>query len=248
MGKFPTRWHYSAKRRELFGGGDVFPPVAAVEGEAMAEAEIIGAFSEYDAARLSGLSQHQIRAWDRTGFFKPSLAEENRRLPFSRVYSFRDIVSLRVLGQLRNTHKVPLQHLRKVSDKLHEMGDAKWSTCTLYVLGRKVVFTDPGDQMRKEVVSGQRVFDIPLHVAISDTRQAIAKLNQRGAAEAGHVVQQRFVMQGDPVFEGTRIPVATVLRYLEAGYDAQAIIRAFPDLTAADVEAARAYQSGARAA
>lgn len=214
----------------------------------MSEAEIIGAFSEYDAARLSGLTQNQIRLWDRTGFFQPSLAEVNRRLPFSRVYSFRDIVSLRVLGKLRNVHKVPLQHLRKVSDKLHEMGEAKWTATTLYVLGKRVVFTDPRDEMRKEVVSEQRVFDIPLRVAISDTREAIARLNERDKSEAGQVVQQRFVMQGDPVFGGTRIPVATVLRYLEAGYDAAAIIRAFPDLTSADVEAARSYQNGTRAA
>lgn len=214
----------------------------------MAEAEVIGAFSEYDAARLSGLSQHQIRMWDRTGFFRPSLAETNRRLPFSRVYSFRDIVSLRVLGHLRNTHKVPLQHLRKVSDKLHEMGEAKWTACTLYVLERRVVFDDPRDQKRKEVVSEQRVFDIPLRIAISDTRQALAKLNQRDASEVGHVVKQRFVMQGEPVFDGTRIPVATVLRYLEAGYDTGAIIKAFPDLTEADVDAAISFKNGTCAA
>ncbi|MBL9045957.1 MAG: DUF433 domain-containing protein [Tabrizicola sp.] len=214
----------------------------------MSEAEIIGAFSEYDAARLSGLTQNQIRLWDRTGFFQPSLAEENRRLPFSRVYSFRDIVSLRVLGQLRNAHKVPLQHLRKVSDKLHDMGEARWTATTLYVLGKRVVFTDPRDEMRKEIVSEQRVFDIPLRIAISDTRQALARLNERDQSETGHVVQQRFVMQGDPVFDGTRIPVAAVLRYLEAGHDAASIIRAFPDLTAADIEAARSYQNGTRAA
>jgi uncharacterized protein (DUF433 family) len=214
----------------------------------MADADIIGAFSEYDAARLSGLSEHQIRMWDTSGFFKPSLAEENRRLPFSRVYSFRDIVSLRVLGQLRNKHGVPLQHLRKVSERLHEMGDAKWTSCTLYVLGKRVVFTDPRDQERKEVVSGQRVFDIPLKVAISDTRRAIETLNQRDASETGHVVRSKFVMQGEPIFEGTRIPVAAVLRYIEAGYDAPAIMKAFPDLTEADIKTARSYQNGARAA
>lgn len=214
----------------------------------MPDAEIIGAFSDYDAARLAGLTQSQIRLWDRTGFFTPSLAEENRRLPFSRVYSFRDIVSLRVLGQLRNAYKVPLQHLRKVSDKLHDMGEAKWTSATLYVLGKRVVFIDPRDERRKEIISEQRVFDIPLRVAISDTRQAIAQLNERDNTEVGHVIQQRFVMQGDPVFDGTRIPVVAVLRYLEAGYDAAAIIQAFPDLTTADVDAARSYRNGTLAA
>jgi len=214
----------------------------------MAEAEIIGAFSEDDAARLSDLTLNQIRRWDRIGFFTPSLAEENRRQPFSRAYSFRDIVSLRVLGQLRNRHGVPLQHLRKVSDKLHDMGDAKWTASTLYVLGKKVVFTDPRDDKRKEVVSEQRVFDIPLRVAISDTRQAIAKMNEREKAETGHVVKRRFVMQGEAVFEGTRIPVAAVQRYLEAGYGTAAILKAFPDLTEADIDAARSYPNGMRAA
>ena len=214
----------------------------------MADAEIIGAFSEYDAARLSGLTLNQIRHWDRIGFFVPSLADENRRQPFSRVYSFRDLVSLRVLGQLRNRHEVPLQHLRQVSDRLHDMGAQKWTATTLYVLGKRVVFDDPRDHKRKEIVSEQRVFDIPLRVAISDTREAIARLNKREEAETGRVRKQRFVMHGEAVFEGTRIPVSAVLRYLEAGYDAAAIVRAFPDLTEADIDAARSYRNGARAA
>lgn len=237
----------SRHRGELFTGCDVHL-VKAVEVKAMADADIIGAFSEYDAARLSGLSEHQIRMWDTKGFFKPSLAEQNRRLPFSRVYSFRDIVSLRVLGQLRNKHGVSLQHLREVSEKLHEMGDAKWTSCTLYVLGKRIVFNDPHDQRRKEVVSGQRVFDIPLRVAIADTRDAIERLNHREANETGQVVKSKFTMQGEPIFQGTRIPVAAVLRYLEAGYDPSKIIEAFPDLTEADIETARAYQTGSRAA
>jgi uncharacterized protein (DUF433 family) len=47
------------------------------------------------------------------------------------------------------------------------------------------------------------------------------------------------------VFAGTRIPVATVQRYLEAGYDTAAILREYPSLTSADVEAARRRSSAA---
>jgi uncharacterized protein (DUF433 family) len=43
------------------------------------------------------------------------------------------------------------------------------------------------------------------------------------------------------VLAGTRIPVATVQRYLDAGYDTAAIIREYPSLTPADVEAARQH-------
>lgn len=214
----------------------------------MRDAEVIGAFSEDAAARLSGLSVGQLRMWDRTGFIRPSYAEANRRQPFSRVYSFRDIVALRVLGKLRNELGVPLQHLRKVSEKLAAMGDAKWTATTLYVLGKRVVFTDPRTQERQEVVSGQRVFDIPLRVAISDTRQAIASLNERAEADEGQIARDKFVMQNDPVFAGTRIPVLTVQRYLEAGYDTAQILAEFPGLTEADVKAAKDFKGDNRAA
>ena len=39
-------------------------------------------------------------------------------------------------------------------------------------------------------------------------------------------------------FAGTRVPVAAVQDYLRHGYEAQAILEAFPDLDAADVDEA----------
>ena len=208
----------------------------------MEDSTVIGAFGEEDAARLSGLSVWQLREWDRSGFLRPSYAPDNRQLPHSRVYSFRDIVALRVLGQLRNTHHVSLQHLKKVSQKLAEFGDAKWTSTTLYVLGRKVVFDDPRSKERKEVLSGQRVFDIPLRIAAADTRKAIRLLNKRDPGDAGKIVSDRFVMENQPVFNKTRIPVAVVKRYLAAGYSTDGIIKEFPSLSVADIEAAATYE------
>lgn len=214
----------------------------------MNDSNVIGAFSEEDAARLTGLSLAQLRGWDRTGFLQPSYAPDNRRQPYSRVYSFRDIVSLRVLAQLRKAYGVPLQHLRKVSVKLAHLGDAKWTLTTLYVLGKRVVFEDPRTNERQEVVSGQRVFDLPLKVAISDTRSAIERLNIRSADDQGKIVQGKFISQNSPVFSRTRISVATVKRYLDAGYSPAAIIKEFPVLTERDVEAARSFDRHSSAA
>lgn len=201
----------------------------------MQDAEIIGAFGEEDAARLTGVSVGQLRTWDRTGFLRPSYAPENRRQPYSRVYSFRDVVSLRVLNALRNEHKISLQHLRKVSQELAHYGDTKWTALTLYVLNRRVVIDDPATGERREMGSGQRVFDIPLRVAISDTKKAIHDLNTRPEELLGHVVSGRFVMNNRPVFEGTRIPVAAVEDYLRAGYETDHILREFPDLREKDI-------------
>jgi uncharacterized protein (DUF433 family) len=66
----------------------------------------------------------------------------------------------------------------------------------------------------------------------------------RGSAErspdaAGRVVRRRKVMGRQPVFDGTRVLVATIVGYLERGYSTERIIEAFPDLTPADVDEAR---------
>lgn len=214
----------------------------------MNDSNVIGAFGEDEASRLSGLTVGQLRLWDRSGFLKPSFASESRHLPHNRIYSFRDIVSLRVLGQLRNKLQVPMQHLRKVSERLAEFGDEKWTATTLYVLGKRVVFTDPRTNKRMEVVSRQQVLDIPLRVVISDTKRAIEEMNCRAPEERGHVVQAKFVQQNEPVFEGTRIPVVAIRRYLEAGYGADEIVKEFPLLTPEDVEVARHYDDGNYAA
>jgi uncharacterized protein (DUF433 family) len=205
----------------------------------MNDSDIIGAFSEEDAARLSGVSVGQLRSWDRSGFLSPSYAAKNRRQAYSRVYSFRDIVSLRVLNSLRNEHKVPLQHLRKVSHELANQGNDRWTQQTLYVLGRRVVFDDPRTHQRREVVSGQQVFDIPLKVAIKDTRGAIRDLNKRRPETIGRVIRGRFVMNSRPVFAGTRIPVSAIRSYLAADFDAADILREYPELRLEDVEAVR---------
>lgn len=214
----------------------------------MDTAIVIGAFGEEAAAKLSGLSIGQLKMWDRTGFLRPSYAAVDRHLPHNRIYSFRDIVSLRVLGQLRNKLRVPMQELRRVSHALSDLGEAKWTVTTLYVLGRRVVFDDPRTSERREVVSGQRVFDIPLLVAISDTKDAISKLNNRHGDQLGHIVREKFVLQNEPVFEGSRISVAAIERYCNAGYSNAEILSEYPSLAVEDVNMVRRLLSERSAA
>src|SRR5687768_1012124 len=105
---------------------------------------VIAAFSEEHAERLTGVTRSQLRYWDEIKFYIPSYAEHDRHLPFSRVYSFKDIVALRVLNMLRNQHGVSLQHLRQISRKLSKHAEDKWTGITLYVLNRKVHWQEPG--------------------------------------------------------------------------------------------------------
>lgn len=207
---------------------------------------IIGAFSEQQANTLSGVSVNQLRSWDADGFFEPSYGSL-KGVPYGRIYSFRDIVSLRVLNDLRNQKKIPLQHLREVSKKLSHLGDLKWSASTLFVLGKRVVFEEPKTKERLEVVSGQRVLNIPLRIVIANTRAAVAQLNNR-ENDVGKILTARFISQNEPVLAGTRIPVSSIKEFSQAGYTVAQIIREFPDLTENDIKAALDYQPSASAA
>jgi len=137
---------------------------------------VIAAFSEEDVERLTRISIGQLRYWDRTGFFVPSIAEENRRAVHSRIYTFRDVVCLKILNTIRNESKVPLQHLREVREKLLHLGDDLWAKITLYILDRRVVFHNPETDQKEDVVSGQGVLQIPLRIVSGDIEKAARSL------------------------------------------------------------------------
>ena len=213
----------------------------------MDENNVIGAFSEEQASRISGVSIYQLRQWDSEEFFPAAFGVGKQHVPFGRLYSFRDLVSLRVLNDLRNEKKIPLSHLRAVSAKLSHLGDQKWSATTLYVLGKRVVLEDPATKSREDIVSGQKVLNIPLRVVIKNTRDRIRELNNRSTT-LGQFTRGKFVSHNDLVFRGTRIPVATVIEFYEAGYSLSKIIREYPDLTEADIEAAIQARESRKAA
>ena len=209
---------------------------------------VVGAFSEAHAARLTGVSVHQLRRWDQLGFFAPSFADDDRRKPYSRVYSFRDLVGLRVLNELRNVHRVPLAHLREVARELEGRNDDVWGATRLSVLNKRVVFDEPETGKPREVVGGQYVAAIPLAPVVASTRQRIADMNRRGNDEVGRITRARFVLGNAAVLAGTRIPVRALRRFAEAGLSPVEITHEFPDLTVKDVEAALAYKGADAAA
>jgi uncharacterized protein (DUF433 family) len=201
---------------------------------------ILGAFSEEQVSNLTGLSRSQLRAWNRRNFIKPEfkVAGAGTR-PYTYIYSFKDLLKLRVLNQLRNVHNVQMKELERVERVLAHMGDEKWTSQRLWVANRKVVFEEPESHRKREIASKQFVAEIALEVVTSDARKDIAKLNERGADERGQVIKKRYLHSSDPVFKGTRIPVAAVMGYLDAGIGAREIVRRLPDLSLADVRAAQ---------
>jgi uncharacterized protein (DUF433 family) len=199
---------------------------------------VVAAYSEEQIGRMVGLTKSRLRYWARTEFFKPSFVEEDGRLPYSRFYSFKDIVALRTLEMLRVRNGVPLQHLRKVADSLAHMKDELWSRASLFVLDKKVLVVDPEFGQPQEIVSGQYVLRIPLSEVIEDTRNDILAFRSRPANTVGHLSRNRSIARNALVVSGTRIPVGSVLRLHEDGYTVDQIIAEYPDLTPEDIEAA----------
>jgi uncharacterized protein (DUF433 family) len=207
---------------------------------------VVSAFTEDQVERLTGISQRQLRYWDRTGFFMPSLAYEDRRSPYSRLYSFRDIVSLKIVSALRNEANVPLAHLRDVKEKLSHLGDGVWAKTTLYVLNRRVIFDSPGIKDRKEeVVTGQVMLQIPLKVVTGNMEDAIRALRKRDDNVIGKIERRKNIAHNQAVVAGTRIPVRSIKAFADAGYSIKKIQKEYPTLTAEDIRAALAFAAAA---
>lgn len=200
------------------------------------------AFSEAQVERLTNLRKGRLRYWERTEFFAPTyLGADRNRI---RVYSFRDIVALRTLEMLRVQNNVPLQHLRKVAERLSRSGLDVWVQTTLWVMNRKVIFQAPGSNKPQEVVSGQYVMDIPLARVVADTESDVREMRRRKEDEIGQVRNVRGIA-GGPVLAGTRIRVASVQRLFEDGFSVKDIQAEYPDLTEEDITAALAYAKAA---
>ncbi len=79
-------------------------------------------FTAEQATRLSNCTHHQLRYWDRVGLVSPSIQGTGGRPGVRRLYSFRDLVALRVVRSLLD-NGMSLQRVRRAWDYLRREGD-----------------------------------------------------------------------------------------------------------------------------
>lgn len=206
------------------------------------ENKVVMAFTVDQASRLSGLSRGQLSSWDRSKFFSPSFSDENKRLSFSRIYTFRDIACLRILHVLRNESRVKLSDLRGVKDKLSHLGDDLWSKTTLYVLNRQVIFDSPDGEGKEEILSGQGIVNIPLKVVTGQLQKQVENMKKRGSSSIGKIDSSR---KSRPTIAGTRVTVSAIQAFHDAGYSVDKILLEYPSLSKEDVKAAIAFEIAA---
>jgi uncharacterized protein (DUF433 family) len=198
------------------------------------------AFTADVAARLTGVSESRLRRWDNDGFYSPSYANPNRRSPYSRIYSFLDLVALRTISRI-NKLGVSIQKLKKVGEYIKELPNASWSSTRFFVAGQDVFFSHDEALIAVRPL-GQRpiseIVNVDLEPIIIDTRERVEKLGERPPDQIGRVVRERYIMGGKPVIAGTRIPTATIVEFVQRGYTTEQIIQNYPRLVPEDIQAA----------
>jgi uncharacterized protein (DUF433 family) len=199
---------------------------------------VIAAFTEDQVVRLTGVSRRQLRYWATDKFFVPSIKMEDEKLAEMRLYSFRDLLCLKVISSIRNESKVSFGELRKTKTRLSHLGDDLWAKTTLYVHGKKVVFDNPDTGQKEEESTGQGVLEIPLQVITGRMEDAVRTMRQRNNQTIGKIDRRRGVTQNQPVIAGTRIPVQNIQAFHKAGYSIQDIQKQYPILDIKDIVAA----------
>jgi uncharacterized protein (DUF433 family)/DNA-binding transcriptional MerR regulator len=194
------------------------------------------------AAALAKVTLNQLRYWERTQLVTPSIKRQLSPRNTVRLYSFQDLMELLVAAELRHRPGISLQHIRRVIAYLHQRGfrapllEMRFATHGGDIYVQYPDGTWSGDPLPDQIVFHQVI-------ALELLRERIEGVSHRDPNTAGHVVSRRGVHGSKPIFAGTRIPVATVQRYLRAGYRAEAIIEEYPSLTPADIEAARHHSA-----
>jgi uncharacterized protein (DUF433 family) len=195
------------------------------------------------AARFAHVSQKQLRYWDDTGLLSPSVKRQLSERNTVRLYSFPELVELRVIVSLMGLG-MSLQRIRRVVHYLREEGHrAPLRELRFAVAGRELYFQRPDGTWAGHRQPDQIVIDATISLPLDEYRVGIRRVARapRRRRDAGRIERHRKVLGHKPVFAGTRVPVSAVMPYLKRGLPDEEILEAFPQLTKADIAAARRY-------
>ena len=79
-------------------------------------------FTTHQATKFTGCTSRQLRYWDQIGLVQPSVQQTGGRPGVARLYSFRDLVALKVVKSLLDGG-MSLQRVRRAWDYLRRTAD-----------------------------------------------------------------------------------------------------------------------------
>ena len=140
-------------------GDAVLSGEAALSGHLGADAGEIG-YRGPTACSAAGITYRQLDYWARTALVEPSVRAA-RGSGSQRLYSFRDILVLKVVKRLLDTG-ISLQQIRAAVQHLRDRGSADLAQVTLMSDGVSVYECTSADEVVDLLQGGQGVFGIAL--------------------------------------------------------------------------------------
>ncbi len=141
---------------------------------------ITDGFGTPEAAKLARLSVTKLEQWERAGFLRASIPAKRRGI--SRQYTFRDVIALRVAGELRAAG-VSVQLLRRIIAYLRARDGLSATDAlasTNLVTNGESVYEVSGDVVIK-VPDGQRLMVnviFPLHKVVSEVQSKVRSMRK----------------------------------------------------------------------
>jgi DNA-binding transcriptional MerR regulator len=143
----------------------------------------VGGFRGPQVCALVGITYRQLDYWARTGLLRPSLAEA-RGSGSKRLYSYRDVLELKVIKQLLDSG-ISLQSARRAVECLRADLGADLAAANLVLTGSRSVLARSNGEVVDLLAGGQGVFNIvPLSGVVGELDADIADIvgAERGAA------------------------------------------------------------------
>lgn len=142
------------------------------------------------ACRAAGITYRQLDYWARTGLVEPSIRNASGS-GSQRLYSFRDILVLKVVKRLLDTG-VSLQQIRSAVHHLHERGVEDLAQITLMSDGASVYECTSADEVIDLVQGGQGVFGIAVGRVWREVEGSLAELPTERAERAAEAVEDEL--------------------------------------------------------
>ena len=133
------------------------------------------------ACSVAGITYRQLDYWARTALVVPSVRDASGS-GSQRLYSFRDIVVLKVVKRLLDAG-VSLQNIRKAIETLRLWGEDDLATMTLISDGTTVYECRSPEEVVDLLQGGQGVFGIAIGGAFKEIQGSLAELPVNSSVE-----------------------------------------------------------------
>ena len=214
-------------------------------------AGMIAAFSQELAGKIAGLTKRQLEYWDEIGLIEPSVAPKGG-WGEPRLYSFRDLIKLKVAAQMRR--RILPSDMKLTMVALETRGFEEPFVTVQFVVttdGNRIAWVHPVSGELYDAHHGVEIdqtvqsFDLRLQDLRTGLEESIQQIMAR---RHGHIATVRNVQGSRPVIEGTRVPTEKIAALNDAGWNEPRILAAYPGLTKDDVDAALRYERRSRSA